>query len=162
LRLFPPILLRLAPHCVGHGTRSSCQHPSGAARPRQSFNFAASESRAYFEPLVSLPWSYIQASFCPHLWVFKQAGHSNDNLRPDSEPSLIFSVVRPVGTTLLVFGHRIIISGILYYCIPASFIKPQIADQHRRRNADRAHAAGAWRVINGPGRREAAFRHNTR
>ena len=77
------------------------------------FNFAASESQAYFEPLVSLPRSYIQASFWPHLWVFKQAGHSSGNLRSDSELSLIFSVVRPVETILLVFGHRIIISGIL-------------------------------------------------
>ena len=31
-----------------------------------------------------------------------------------------------------------------------------IADQHRGRNADRAHAAGARRVIDGPGRRGAA------
>ena len=34
-----------------------------------------------------------------------------------------------------------------------------IADKHCRRNADRAHAAGARRVIDGPGRREAARRH---
>jgi hypothetical protein len=61
---------------------------------------------------MSFPRSYIQASFWPHLWVFKQAGHSNGNFRFDKELSLIFSVVRPVGTTLFVLGHRIIISGI--------------------------------------------------
>jgi hypothetical protein len=83
-------------------------------------------SEAYFEPLVSLPRSYIKASFWPHRCHFKQAGHSNRNLRSDSELNLIFSVVRPVGTILPKFGHRIIISGIPYYCIPASFIKLKI------------------------------------
>jgi hypothetical protein len=76
---------------------------------------AASKSQAYFEPLVSLPRSYSQASFWPHRCHFKQAGHSDRNLRSDSELNLIFSVVRPVGTILPKFGHRIKISGIPYY-----------------------------------------------
>ena len=68
--------------------------------------------RHFTQNLVSLPRSYNQASFWPHLWLFKQAGHCSRNLRLDSELSLIFSVVRPVATILPKFGHRIKISGI--------------------------------------------------
>jgi hypothetical protein len=119
----PPILFGLSLHCGRHGTFSSCStRRSGTATSIVS-TLRLPTSRAYFEPLVSLPRSYSQASFWPHLWSFKQAGHRNGNLRFDSELRLIFSVVRPVGITLFVLGHRIIISGILYYCHPCKLHK---------------------------------------
>jgi hypothetical protein len=53
------------------------------------------------------------ASLCSHSWSFRQAGHRNGIVTPDSDSNLIASVVSPVGTGTSSIGQRIIIFGIV-------------------------------------------------
>src|SRR5277367_509092 len=53
------------------------------------------------------------ASFCSHLWSFRQAGHRSGIVTLDSDSNLIVSVVSPVGTAIPTIGQRIMIFGIV-------------------------------------------------
>jgi len=77
-------------------------------------------------------------------------------VRFDSELSLIFSVVRPVETILLVFGHRIIISGIPHYCISAGQTQQTTRDDYNLPRGNCFATAHTSRTINGGAAPQAA------
>jgi hypothetical protein len=69
----------------------------------------------HHEPVLARSFapSSTHASFCRHLWFFRQAGQRIGISISDRDSNLIASVLNPVGTGVPNVGQRIMISGIV-------------------------------------------------